>query len=79
MSTSRSQLSVPVASPVLLGLLETSHWIVTSPGQVTTGAVVSTTLIVCSQLDALPQSSVAVQVRVTVFSCGQLPAATLSL
>ena len=52
---------------------------VMSTGQVITGALVSTTLMIWSQLEALPQSSVPVHVRVITSSCGQLPAATLSL
>ena len=79
MSTLLSQLSVALPSPVLPGLLEASHSIVTLSGQVTAGAVVSTTVIVWTQLELLPQSSVAFHVRVTVFSCAQLPASTLSL
>ena len=43
-----------------------------------TGAVVSTTVTVCVQAVALPQSSVAIQTRVMISSCGQLPAARLS-
>jgi hypothetical protein len=44
-----------------------------------TGAVRSTTVMVCWQSVLLPQSSVAVQVRVITFSSAQLPAALLSL
>jgi hypothetical protein len=40
---------------------------------VSTGGVLSVTEIVLLQVDELPQSSVAVQVRVTENSCGQLP------
>src|SRR5258707_9578678 len=42
-------------------------------GQVIVGAVLSVTEIVLLQVEELPQSSVAVQVRVTENSCGQLP------
>ena len=35
-------------------------------GQLITGGVVSVTVIVCTQLELLPQASVAVQVRVMV-------------
>src|SRR5258706_10252825 len=42
-------------------------------GQVIVGAVLSVTEIVLPQVEELPQSSVAVQVRVTENSCGQLP------
>jgi hypothetical protein len=52
---------------------------VVSFGQVFTGASSSTTVTIWMQLEELPQSSVAVQVRVITSSWGQLPAATLSL
>ena len=44
-----------------------------------TGAVLSVTLIVCDVVDELPQSSVAVQVLVTLYSCGHVPFVWLSL
>jgi len=43
------------------------------------GASSSTTVTIWSQLEDLPQSSVPVHVRVITSSCGQEPAATLSL
>ena len=43
------------------------------------GGVVSTTVIVWLQLEWLPQWSVAVQVRVTLYDCGQLPGVVASL
>ena len=48
-------------------------------GQVSTGAVLSSINIVCVQLLELPQSSVAVQVRVIVNSCGHIPPTVTSL
>src|SRR5260221_93509 len=42
-------------------------------GHVIVGAVLSVTEIVVLQVEEFPQSSVAVQVRVTENSCGQLP------
>src|SRR5687768_18524318 len=45
-----SQLSVAVALPVTLGSLGVLHWTVASGGQLITGAVVSTTLMVCTQI-----------------------------
>src|SRR6266436_3583233 len=49
------------------------------PGSVEiTGAVVSTTLMVWLAVLLLPQWSVAVQVRVTLLACGQLPGAVTS-
>ena len=41
-----SQLSIAVACPVLAGLLSSSQSIVTLPGTVNTGAVVSTTSMI---------------------------------
>ena len=74
------QLSVAVAVPVPDGLVDAPQLIVIFAGQVTTGAVVSTIVIVCRQsLPMLPQASVAVQVRVMVDSLAQEPEATLSL
>lgn len=46
---------------------------VVAAGQVMDGGVSSTTATVRLQVEALPQSSVAVQVRVTLYSCGQIP------
>src|SRR5258706_373457 len=47
-------------------------------GQVIVGAVLSVTEIVLLQVEELPQSSVAVHVRVTENSCGQLPGVVAS-
>ena len=44
-----------------------------------TGATLSSTTIVCTQLLELPQSSVATQVRVIVLSCGHAPPTFTSL
>src|SRR5687768_2175261 len=73
-----SQLSVAVALPVTLGSLGVLHWTVASGGQLITGAVVSTTLMVCTQELLLPAQSVAVQVRVITEVLGQSPATVLS-
>jgi hypothetical protein len=54
------------------------HWIVTLGGQVTTGGVVSSIVIVWTHVLLLPQSSMAVQVRVIEYSCGHPPAAVTS-
>jgi hypothetical protein len=43
------------------------------------GSVLSVTEIVCDAWEELPQSSVAVQVRVTEYSCGQAPGVVTSL
>jgi ABC-type branched-subunit amino acid transport system permease subunit len=74
-----SQLSVAVALPVATGSVEVLHWTVAGGGQVITGAVVSTTLMVCTQELLLPAQSVAVQVRVITEVLGQVPGTELSL
>ena len=43
-----------------------------------TGAVISRTLIVCEAVHELPQLSVAVQVRVTLYASAQVPAVVTS-
>jgi hypothetical protein len=78
-ANSLSQLSVALTLPVAVELLSSSQLTVVSAGQVIAGASSSTTVMTWSQSLLLPQSSVAVQVRVITFSCAQLPAATLSL
>jgi hypothetical protein len=70
------QASLPVALPVAAGLVSPVHSTVASAGTVKLGAVVSTTVITWSPLVLLPQSSVAVHVRVIVFV---LPQAATSL
>ena len=62
-SGSSSQLSVAVASPVLVGSVDSSHSIVTSSGHVMVGGVVSTTVMIWTHSSVLPQASVAVHVR----------------
>lgn len=74
-----SQLSVAVAVPVFAGSVLAEHSIVTLLGQDRTGAVLSSTKMVWMQVALFPQSSVAVQVRVMVLSCGQDPATVTSL
>ncbi len=66
-----SQLSVAVALPVLAGIVLAVHAIVMLLGHVIAGAVLSSTVMVCTHVLVLPQSSVAVHVRVIVYSCGQ--------
>jgi len=63
-----SQLSVAVAEPVTTGNVLTVHSNVMFAGQVSTGATLSSTTIVCAQVLELPQASVALQVRVIVLS-----------
>ena len=74
-----SQLSVAVALPVFPGSVLAVHSIVMLPGHVISGAVESSTKIVCTQLLELPQSSVARHVRVIVYSCGHPPATVASV
>src|SRR6186997_1142561 len=71
-----SQLSVAEGEPVLAGKVLAVHWMVILAGQVMTGGVLSSTKIVCRHVLELPQSSVAIQVRDMVLSCGHAPAAT---
>jgi len=75
---SESQLSVAVRSPA--SGTSPAHSKLASAGATGgTGGVVSLTVMICAELDTLPQASVAVHVRVMVDSCGQLPDAVLSL
>ena len=73
------QASVAVAALFLSpGAVEAVHSTVTSAGQVISGPVVSSTVMICSQLLELLHSSVVVQVRVIV-SLPPQPGAELSL
>lgn len=67
------QASVAVACPVVDGPVFEPHSMVIFGGQVTTGPVLSSTTMICVQVAVLPQSSVAVQVRVMVFSPRHAP------
>jgi hypothetical protein len=69
-TTSLSQRSEAVAAPKLGAF---GHSTFDTVGHVITGGVLSVTEMVRLQVEELPQSSVAVQVRVTENSCGQLP------
>jgi hypothetical protein len=68
-----SQLSVAVAVPVFAGNVLAVHSIVREAGQVMTGAILSSTVIVCVHELLLPQSSVAAHVLVMIYSCGHPP------
>ena len=59
-----SQLSVAVAVPRVAGVIGSWQLMVTLAGQVISGAVISCTVMVCTQVDTLLQLSVAVQVLV---------------
>src|SRR5690606_282948 len=76
--TGSVQLSVAVASPNTLGSISSSHSTVTLAGQAITGGVVSSTVIVCTQSLALPQSSTAVHVRSMVYVSGHEPGIVVS-
>ena len=73
------QESLPVAVPVAEGSVGSVHSTVTLLGIVRVGAVVSTTLMICTCLVVLLQSSVRDQVRVIVSVLAQLPFVTLSV
>jgi hypothetical protein len=60
------QLSVAVALPVFDGSVEALQSIDTLAGQVITGSIVSSTVIVCVHSAQLPDASVALYVRVIV-------------
>src|SRR5690606_9028585 len=62
LSTAIEQLSVAVANPVESGSVDWVQSTVTSAGHTISGAVVSTTLIICVQTTRFPQSSSAIHV-----------------
>ena len=64
LSVTPLQASVAVAVPVRFVVGDAGQSIVTSGGHVMTGGVASRTVIFCTQLDRLPQPSLAVHVRV---------------
>ena len=76
-ATLGSQASVAVATPN--DGVEPQATGDTTAGQVIDGGIRSCTAMVRLQVDVLPQSSVAVQVRVTLKLAGQLPGVVASL
>ena len=56
------QLSVAVGDPVAAGSVESSQLTVTFSAQTIVGAELSSIVILCSQVDTFPQSSLASQV-----------------
>src|SRR5438874_6977579 len=66
------QVSVAVATPLALVEVSAGHSKIRSGGQVTTGLVMSRTVMVCTQLVLLPQASMAVQVRAMILVAPQL-------
>src|SRR5207249_9898892 len=71
------QLSVALGRPVIAGSSEVLHSTIALVGQVRTGAIVSSTVILCVASPKLPHSSVTRYTRVTV--PGQRPTSPLSL
>ncbi len=78
-----SAVSVAVANPPVLAGFDASSpikfYIITSPGAVITGGVVSTTSIVLTAEEELPEASVASHVLSIVNCCGDAPGVTTSL
>src|SRR5690606_40266747 len=70
--------SVAVASPSTLCSISPSPSLFRLAGQVITGGVVSSTVIVCTQSLALPQLSTAVHVRSIVYVSGHEPGMVVS-
>ena len=68
-----SQLSLDVAVPVFAGSVLAEQEIVTFDGHVTDGGMSSVRTMPCTHVETLPQSSVALQVRVMEYSCGHEP------
>ena len=80
MVSTASQLSVAVAVPFAPpGAVPAEHKMVMFAGHVMDGARLSSTKMVCRQLLELPQSSVALHVRLMVYSCGHPPATVTSV
>ena len=67
-----------MARPVTVGFVEELHSTVTVGGQWMVGGVLLPTMILCTQLDELPQLSLAVHVRVMTFMFKQSPGASVS-
>ena len=59
-----AQLSVAVATPVAADVLSSWQFTVVFAGHVIVGAVISCTVIVCTQVELLPATSVAFHVLV---------------
>ncbi len=72
------QLSLAVTLPVSGAGTSVEHSTVMSDGHVIEGGVLSSTAITWRQELEFPQSSVANQVRLIVYSCGQPPAMVIS-
>jgi hypothetical protein len=70
-STLPSQPSTTIGGTGVIA--SSTHITVTTTFDGTGGAELSSTTIVLEHVDALPQSSVAVQVLTSVYSCGHVP------
>ena len=66
------QVSCALAMPVALVVVSAGHSSTRSGGQTRVGLVISRTVMLCTQLALLPQSSVAVHVRVITLVGPQL-------
>jgi hypothetical protein len=73
------QLSDAEAVPVAAGSVLAVHSMVRFGGQVMVGGALSSTTIVCTHELLFSHSSIAVQVRVIVYSFIQMPLAVTSL
>lgn len=80
-TSANDKVGVPQLS-VAVGVAHTGvteHSVVVGPGNgEMTGGVVSTTLIICAAVEVFPQGSVAVHVRVMVYSFAQVPGVVTS-
>jgi len=81
-TSAKVKVGVPPQASVAVGVAKegvAGHSMVEGPGSVEmTGAVVSVTLMVWLAVLELPHGSVAVQVRVTEYFCGQEPGVVTS-
>src|SRR6187431_836095 len=73
------QLSIAEAMPVSIGSVLSVHSTVIFGGQLMVGTWLSSSMIVCSQVLVLPQTSIAIHVLMIVISCGQDPPTITSL
>src|SRR6266511_1127833 len=76
-TSAKVRVAVPPQASVAVGVAKegvAGHWMVEGPGSAEmTGAVLSSTVMVWLAVLGLPHGSVAVQVRVTEYFCGQAP------
>src|SRR6266498_4744654 len=81
-TSAKVRVGLPPQASVAVGVAKegvAGHWMVEGPGSAEmTGAVLSSTVMVWLAVLELPHGSVAVQVRVTEYSCGQEPGVVTS-